>query len=90
MKKDKIYTKVIKDLDYLIDLGVDDEIVNDLIVYIVDFAEQLKNKNNGQQVKKTYINSSIIRFFSVIQDFILFDNIYLNVKVLLKIVLEVI
>ena len=48
MKKDKIYTKVIKDLDYLIDLGVDDEVVNDLIVYIVDFAEQLKNKNNGQ------------------------------------------
>ena len=90
MKKDKIYTKVIKDLDYLIDLGVDDEIVNDLIVYIVDFAEQLKNTNNEQQVKKTYINSNIIRFFSIIQDFILFDNIYLNVKVLLKIVSDVI
>ena len=90
MKKDKIYTKVIKDLDYLIDLGVDDEVVNDLIVYIVDFAEELKNKNNEQQVKKTYINSSIIRFFSIIQYFILFDNIYLNVKVLLKIVSDVI
>ena len=48
MEKDKIYSKVIKDLDYLIDLGVDDEIVNDLIVYIVDFADELKNKNNGQ------------------------------------------
>ena len=48
MEKDKIYTKVIKDLDYLIDLGIDDEIVNDLIVYIVDFADELKNKNNGQ------------------------------------------
>ena len=90
MKKDKIYTKVIKDLDYLIDLGVDDEVVNDLIVYIVDFAEELKNKNNEQQVKKTYINSGIIRFFSIIQYFILFDNIYLNVKVLLKIVSDVI
>jgi|TARA_R110001632_G_C11169403_1_gene399440 hypothetical protein len=45
MEKDKIYSKVIKDLDYLIDLGVDDEIVNDLIVYIVDFADELKNKN---------------------------------------------
>ena len=45
MEKDKIYLKVIKDLDYLIDLGVDDEIVNDLIVYIVDFADELKNKN---------------------------------------------
>ena len=90
MKKDKIYTKVIKDLDYLIDLGVDDEVVNDLIVYIVDFAEELKNKNNEQQIKKTYINSGIIRFFSIIQYFILFDNIYLNVKVLLKIVSDVI
>ena len=48
MEKDKIYLKVIKDLDYLIDLGIDDEIVNDLIVYIVDFADELKNKNNGQ------------------------------------------
>ena len=45
MEKDKIYSKVIKDLDYLIDLGVDDEVVNDLIVYIVDFADELKNKN---------------------------------------------
>ena len=45
MEKDKIYSKVIKDLDYLIDLGVDDEIVNDLIVYIVDFADELKNTN---------------------------------------------